>query len=41
MMERIAQLKQGIENEPAIIDISEINRFEPESDYEEGWAQEA
>jgi hypothetical protein len=41
MMERIAQLKQGIENEPTIIDISERNRFEPEPDNEEDWAQEA
>jgi uncharacterized NAD-dependent epimerase/dehydratase family protein len=41
MMERIDQLKQGIENDPEIIDISAINLHEPEPDYEEDWAQEA
>ncbi len=41
MMERIDQLKQEIENDPAIINISGINRHGPEQDYDDEWAQEA
>lgn len=41
MKERIAQLKQEIENEPTIIDISGMNRHEMEPDYDDEWAQEA
>ncbi|WP_050739555.1 DUF4406 domain-containing protein [Acetobacterium bakii] len=41
MMDRIHQLKNGPDNDPNIIDISEMKRYEPEADCEDEWEQEA